>query len=524
MTGPIRATRGVEFRHQPRKQFKLNVPTRLQDGNALERGERVGTSEQGYLGPVIEGLIPYITTTSRADFLSAFNKRANYHSDGRMDPRCRAISMGMIRKLVPVPMPTIEWDVELYRDWLALFDTEKQIRMEKAYHNLGLETLSGYSNKGIFTKIECLVKEFHEVAPRVIFKGTDVYNMISGPMFKALMDRFVTLGDQLDNIKFRVSYRQHTPEIVQFLEHGVSKSFLEADFSSNDKTQVKDVQQLECMFIRRLGAPKWFVDLHRKSNKFSVHNTKYGLSAVVENQLPSGATDGTFRNSFWNLCIYNCWSRLYKVPPARIVLLGDDILAALTKRIRRASRHYISVASRCHMVAKVTTHRRLSDAHFLSKHFYPVNRGENGHVMLPFLGKILTKFNARPNSNQSVSDDEYMAGKALSHCYEFRYCHKLRDMFKDRANLHLQRSGGKFSVEGVTWHVRVHSAYSNEIEQMLLGSMEWEDLVSTDDITNFLLGRSDLTYVDVEPTLKAIILEDRYRILDHVAAKQLVDY
>ncbi|QKI79988.1 RNA-dependent RNA polymerase [Erysiphe necator associated virus 6] len=524
MPGPLRATRGEQYRHQPTKRFGLNVKTRLHDGNALARGERVGTSQQGYLGPVIEGLVPYITTTSRADFLSAFNKRANYHSDGRMDKVCRAISRGMIRRLVPVPMPTIEWDVELYRDWLALFDNEKQGRMEKAYHSLGLESLSGYSNKGIFTKIECLVKEFHEVAPRVIFKGTDVYNMISGPMFKALMDRFVLLGDELDNVKFRVSYRQHTPEIVTFLEEGPKASFLEADFSSNDKSQVKDVIELECMFIRRLGAPKWFVDLHRKTNKFSVHNSKYGLSAVVENQLPSGATDGTFRNSFWNLCIYNCWSRLYKVPPARIVLLGDDILAALTKRVRRSARHYISVASRCHMVAKVTTHRRLSDAHFLSKHFYPVCRGENGHVMMPFIGKILAKFNARPNSNEGVTDDEYMAGKALSHCYEFRYCHRLRDMFRDRANLHLQRSGGRFSVEGVTWHVRVHSAYSNEIEQMLLGSMEWEDLVLAEDLTSFWLDHYDLTYVDVEPTLKAVILEDSYRVLDHVAARQLVDY
>lgn len=524
MPGPDRATRGVHFRHQPTKKFGLNVRTRLHDGHNLTSSERVGTAEQGYLGPVIEGLVPYLTTTSRADFLSAFNKRANFHSDDRIESRCRGICIGMIRKLVPVPMPTIEWDVELYKDWLALFDTEKQKRMGRAYESLGLETLSGYSNKQIFTKIEALVKEFHEVAPRIIFKGTDVYNMISGPMFKALMERMTMLGDQLDNIKFRVSYKQHTPEIVDFLESQPSKSWLEADFSANDKSQVRDVSELECMFIRRLGAPKWFVDLHRKSNKFSVHNTKYGLSAVVENQLPSGATDGTFRNSFWNLCIFNCWSRIYKVPRCVVVLLGDDILAGLPRRVRRSSRHYRQVAEMCRMTAKVTTHRTLDQAHFLSKHFYPCNRGEQGHVMMPFLGKVLAKFNARPNSNQGVSDDEYMAGKALSHCYEFRYCHALRDKFKDRANLHLARSGGKFSVEGVTWHVRVHSGYAGEIEGMLGGSMLWPDLVSIDDLSDFWISHWDLSYTDIEPVLDAIVLEDRYRVLDFVAARQLVDY
>jgi len=524
MSRPIRATRGVHFRHQPTKVFGLKVKTRLQDGQRLTTSERVGTAEQGYLGPVIESLVPYITTTSRADFLSAFNKRANYNDNSRIEPKCRGICISMIRKLVPVTMPTISWDVELYEEWLALFDSEKQERMRKAYSSLGLETLSGYSSKQIFTKIEALVKEFHEVAPRIIFKGTDVYNMISGPMFKALMDRFTRLGDQLDNLKFRVSYKQHAPEIVAFLDKQPAASWLEADFSANDKTQVKDVVELECMFIRRLGAPKWFINLHRASNKFSVYNSKFGLSANVENQLPSGATDGTFRNSFWNLCIFNCWSRLYSVPKALIVLLGDDILASLPRRVRRASRHYKQVATSCCMLAKVTTHPSLDGAHFLSKHFYPCSRGEQSHVMLPFIGKILAKFNTRPNSNQGVTDDEYMAGKALSHCYEFRHCHVLRDKFKDRANLHLARTGGKFSVEGVTWHIRAHSAYAGQIEGMLGGSMEWPDLVSPDDLSWFWQTHWNLCFSDVIPVLDTIVLEDKYRVLDFVAAKSLVDY
>lgn len=524
MSHPRRATRGVHFRQQPRKQFGLNVKTALQDGHRLDGAERVGNPMQGYLGPVIQDKVPYITTTSRADFLSAFNKRANYHDAGRIDRRVRGICTRMIRKLVPTPMAPITWDTDLYERWAMLFDSEKRNRMRKAYDSAGLESLSDYSNKQIFTKIEALVKPFDEVAPRIIFKGTDYYNMISGPIMKELMDRFVSLENTLPDLKFRVSYRQHTPEIVEFLEARPHSSWIEADFSANDKTQVKDVVELEIMFMRRLGAPKWFLDVHRAANRFSIHNTKYGLSAVIENQLPSGSTDGTFRNTFWNLCILNAWMVLHRVDSADAVLLGDDMLAGLTKRKRRAARTYRGVARACRMEAKVTTHPCLHKAHFLSKHFVPVMRGSQAHVMLPYIGKVLAKFNTRPNANQSVNDDEYMAGKALSHCYEFRFCHVLRDKFKDRANYHLRRTGGKFSVEGVTWHVRVHSAYRDEIVQMLGGSMEWPDLVSVDDLSLFWLGLADMTYGDVEDTIDRIILTTEYDVVDSTAAKSLVDY
>jgi hypothetical protein len=520
----VRATRGVEFRQQPTRRFGFNVRTSYHDGNRISGSERVGTAPQGYLGPVIDRRVPYITTTSRADFMAAFNKRANYHSSARIDRRCRGIMRTFIRRLVPTPMPKIEWDVELYRRWLDLFDSEKRARMEKAYASAGLDTMAGYSSKQIFTKIESLVKDFHEVAPRVIFKGTDFYNMISGPMFKELMDRFVQLENNLEHLKFRVSYRQQTPEIVSFLEARPHRSWIEADFSSNDKTQVADVVDLEIMFMRRLGCPEWFLKWHRAANKFSVHNTKYGLSAVVENQLPSGSTDGTFRNSFWNLCILNTWMVIHKVPSADAVILGDDMLAGLTHRKRRASRTYRAVSAACHMDAKVTTHPCLHNCHFLSKHFIPVCRGESSHVMLPYMGKVLAKFNCRPNSNANVCDDEYMAGKALSHCFEFRHCHVLRDMFRDRANFHLARSGGKFSVEGVTWHVRVHSAYADDIAAMLGGSMDWPDLVTRDDLSLFWIGMSDLVFSDLEPLLEHIILGCEFDTVTSVVGQSLVDY
>jgi len=278
------------------------------------------------------------------------------------------------------------------------------------------------------------------------------------------------------------------------------------------------------MFMSRLGAPAWFIKLHKATNKFSVYNSKYGISAIIENQMPSGCTDGTFRNTFWNLCIFYSWTRKVQITGCIATFLGDDMLAGLPRRVRRSSRHYRMVASMARMEAKVTTHPKLCHSHFLSKHFVPVTRGDLTHVMLPMVGKMLAKFNSRPNSNEAVSDDEYMAGKALSHCYEYRHCHIIRDKFVQRANLHLERSGGKYSLEGVTYHVRVHGAYRGEVESLLSNCEQHPDLVTVDDLSEFWFGLADLCYSDIVPVLDCVILNPDYMVTDILAGQLLVDY
>jgi hypothetical protein len=337
------------------------------------------------------------------------------------------------------------------------------------------------------------------------------------------MDRFKGCEGNLKDLPFLLSYKQHTPEVVAFLEETTSKSWIEADFSSNDKTQVKDVQEMEIMLMERLGAPKWFCRLHAASNRFTAYNSKYGVSAVVENQLPTGAVDTTFRNSFLNLSIFYAWARKYQVK-ARVAILGDDMIAGLERRVRRAAYHYEQMARQAKMIAKVTCGRNLHSMHFLSKHFIPVMRGEEQHVMLPFIGKVLAKFNARPNANQSVSDDEYMAGKALSHCYEYRFCHVIRDLFVERANFHLQRSQGKYSLEGISYHVRVFSVHKGLIESMLDGSTNWPDLVTSEDLSLFWQTIADLSFGDLFPLVRRVILGYDYEVLDHLALQVLQDY
>jgi hypothetical protein len=436
----------------PRGNFSLKVRTRIIDQGA--QSDSPAGEHQGYLGPLIENRVPYITTSHRSDLLHAFDKRINYHTPLRASKHVEDVSRRLVRLMVPAKLPTFDWDLELFNEWIDKFDTEKQKRMRTAYEQQGLQTISDYSDKDVFTKIEALVKPPETVKGRVIFKGTDLYNAISGPIFLELMRRLKATEDtQRLGYRYQIAYKETTDSIASFVHRGPSGSFLEADFTANDKYQCKSVQWLELVLMKRLGCPEWFLRLHRQTNRFRILNGKFGLMAWVENQLPTGATDTTFRNTFWNLCIFNVWWYDHNAGFAHVAILGDDMLACLEKWPRRAAATYKRTASAARMEAKVSCFADITQCHFLSKHFYRVDC-QDEPVMLPFLGKVLAKFNVRPNNNSSVSNDEYMAGKALSACYEFRYCHELRNMFARRAFIHLERTGNSFSMEGVSWNVR----------------------------------------------------------------------
>jgi hypothetical protein len=198
------------------------------------------------------------------------------------------------------------------------------------------------------------------------------------------------------------------------------------------------------------------------------------------------------------------------------------------------------------MEAKVSCYADITQCHFLSKHFYRVEC-QPTPVMLPFLGKTLAKFNVRPNNNLSVSDDEYMAGKALSACYEFRNCHVLRDMFARRALLHLERAGSKFSMEGVSWNVRESALQFEKLARLCLeeaavtilnsgdgvghdverraGALTQEDLVSRQDLLDFWL--SHMPTVDSSELLAGcsrVINHEDPVVLGRVVLQCLVDY
>jgi hypothetical protein len=295
--------------------------------------------------------------------------------------------------------------------------------------------------------------------------------------------------------------------------------YLEADFSSNDKFQCSDVQLLEISLMRMLGCPEWFVRLHMKSNSFQVRNAKHGIKANLKYQFPTGATDTTFRNTFWNACIL--YSYLLKAKPVSCdaLLLGDDMLARLTGVCRYAEKTYTSIASEAQMEAKVIRHNNLWTATFLSRFFVP--HQNSMHLTVPILGKALGRFNMRANRNQSVSDDLYMACKSVGYAYEFRYLPLIRDVFLERFKHHFPLATAKslkgdYDVE-VSWNAKAAGVTLRNITKKIKVS----EVLCEYDFNAFCVERYSLTATDVVDLFKDVVLSTDLVDFDGIVVSKL---
>jgi len=478
------------------------------------------------MGPLLRHLHPVVPDNGWANTVAAFRKRCNYFSAKRATPFIISSALQFVQTICPEPLDSFEWSKPLYLDWLSKFGQEKQNRMERALETLPFAGLKDYSHKDIFVKVEALlVAHKPNWAPRVIFKGTDLYNVISGPIFNELMRRLdFCLNGMRGKWQFRTSYKKTPLEYSNHLERQDEDEFwLEADFSSNDKFQCSDVMLLEVALMRMLGCPEWFIRLHLKTNRFTVKSSKQGISATLENQLPTGATDTTFRNTFWNGCIL--WSFLRKcgVQTCRAMLMGDDMLAAIKGACKYAVKVYESVASDAQMEARVVRHSNLYTATFLSKFFVPTVYGR--HLTVPILGKALGRFNMRANRNQAVSDHAYMAGKSVGYAYEFRFIPVLRNIFLERFKyefdfLVTNKELGRVEVD-ISWNARTAGVTLKNITKKILE----QDFVSDGDFVAFCWARYHLLASDVIALFEEVVLNtDKVDVTGTVVAVLARDF
>jgi hypothetical protein len=110
-------------------------------------------------------------------------------------------------------LPTFEWSEPLYTKWLSRFEPAKQQRMMAALATLDTATLKQYKDKELMCKVEALLVEHKpNWAPRVIYKGSDLYNAVAGPMYWELMHRLDQAAEnRAGPHKVRFSYGR-TPE------------------------------------------------------------------------------------------------------------------------------------------------------------------------------------------------------------------------------------------------------------------------------------------------------------------------
>jgi len=371
-------------------------------------------------------------------------------------------------------------------------------------HDVDFRTLN---TKSLMVKGELLLKRNDPSwAPRVIYVGSDEYNVLTGPLMdefnkrlNAALDMFS--DDSVDKVIF--AYTKKDVDIANQLYS--CDRYFEGDFSSNDKSQLSDVHEIFAHWLKRSGAPRWFVRFYvANSKEFRVRSYDYGISATIQNQLATGGTDTTARNSVWNFCLWYSFIRKNKVKRTKVAILGDDIAAGTdSKGIDVPS--WIEHCASAGMRLTATERRFWCDLSFLSRFFAP--KGQD-NVMIPLIGKALCRFNARANRNQDVSDDQYICGKALSYAYEFRHVAYLRDAFLSRAHL----TGVPFesvNLHDLTWFAKQGVSGARDVYQSILD----EPLVLSDDeFLEVVMAKYDIGLYDMDELRDRLILSSSVEV------------
>jgi len=264
---------------------------------------------------------------------------------------------------------------------------------------------------------------------------------------------------------------------------------------------LSDVHEIFAHWLKCCGAPRWFVRFYvANSKEFRVRSFDYGISATIENQLATGGTDTTGRNTVWNLSLWYSYVRRHRIKRTKVAILGDDIAAGTDEKgIDIPS--WVLHCSDAGMKLKAHERRFYCDLTFLSRFFVP--KGQD-NVMVPLIGKALCRFNARANRNQDISDAVYITGKALSYAYEFRHVAYLRDHFLTRA----RSTGVSFDLlklHDLTWFSRQNVKTITDVSR----AITLEPLVLSDDeFLEVVMAKYDLGLYDMDELCHRLIVSD----------------
>lgn len=499
----------------PRRNLVPKVPLTIHE---TDRQNETVVDREDMLGPVFSSEIPVVTGNDFDSLLSAFGKRCNHLSDERVAPPIVKSALELADIVFP-DAKQFAWTEDLFEEWVTKFPFEKQSRMRKALDNLHDVTLSRLSTKDLMVKSEVLLKRNDPTwAPRIIYIGSDEYNCLTGPLMNYFTKKLVAALDEFScpEMEVRVAYGKSDTQIASFIAgpDPFNDNYVEGDFSANDREQVQDVREIFGYWLQKSGAPEWFVALYLKlAAKFKVRSRGFGLEAMIEHQLATGATDTTPRNTVWNICQWYSYCRARKLVRTSIVVLGDDILARIGRQMIDLQdwREWIAQAR---MILKAKHVRFFCEATFLSRFFVP---GSTGPCMVPLLAKALARFNARANRNTSVSDEEYMAGKSLSYAFEFRHVVSMRQFFLERF-ASCQVDINDVATADLSWFTRQVCS----TPQSLLKRIQEERCLLNDDAwLEVVMAKYDLGLFDMEQLCSSIILsteqvfltDERFRLL-----------
>jgi len=503
----------------PIRPFEFVVPHRL---DSFDYDIEHCNDPANILGAVIEGNIPVVTSQDPYSLLAAFNKRSNTIKEGaefKIGKTELNQALNLINNLPNLFDPWIENEEDRAR-WLAKFDPAKKARMEAAWLHISDVDKRDIRNKTLMVKIETLLKrEDPNWAPRVIYIGSDAHNALTGPAMMVAMERLVELldtdngGVKLGPADVRFAYKKDDTYLCEHLHVDPKCNVtVEGDFSANDREQVKEVgHDIIDAVLRKLNFDSytrlWMIE---SNEEYNVYGFAAGIKATLKYQLPTGTTATTFRNSAFNAVMFAVAMSQQKVTNARCVILGDDIAAVLQQMI--SIKEWQNCVSRFQMKLKGQMHRELNGAlTFLSRRLVantPIP------CLVPKIGKMLARFNVRACKNPAVTDDMFMAGKALAHAFEFRHAPQMAHLFLKRFEYHKRQCmmSDDQDIEHDSWFLKISGMTTPEqIKKAVLccpvriTDNDWIDWVAD----TYLMGWDDL-----EPICIEVITGTAYKVIE----------
>jgi hypothetical protein len=473
------------------------------------------------LGPMHTAEVPLVTHNDPTSYLSAVNKRSNFRqakADDDIEDEVFNTASTVITSL-PFLFDTWEENDEDRARWLAKFDSSKQKRMMDAWDAIDTHTKKELSSKNGSVKIETLVgKRFDKTAAgRIIYAGTDAFNAVTGPAQMVAMERLCSLLEHEQNgeriyvgglVQCMLGYKKDDHELSKFIISDVYREVVEGDYSRNDREQRSRVCLLTNLWFNKLGFPAWYLDLMSSLERYTLTNSEFGIKVHLEYQLPTGTTNTTFRNSTYNLTMFvvSCIAQKRK---GKCLILGDDLLACLNKRFDL--KQWIGDVGKFKMVLKAKSPVLNGEATFLSRRLFTE---VDTPFMIPLIGKMLVRFNARACQNPSLSDAAAMAAKALSYAFGCKNVHLFRDLFLRRYESELAKCEHDvevLDVDALGWHARSNGYTLDDIKRR---TMDAPNLVDDDTLCVWLLDVYGIDLYDTLELFEDTVCSDRPDMLE----------
>jgi hypothetical protein len=201
-------------------------------------------------GPILEGVPITVPSNTAGATAHAMKKRCDY---APFVPDMTNFNLGhkLLMEKVPI-QDTIRVDKELIDRYIGTCSPAKAEKLLRAFES-GEYKFDG-NTRHVFAKQEVLLKD-HQAQPRVVYQGTDMYNLLTGCVAVELQRRMKEVFSRRNPL--------NTGNVVIFacgvsgeelgdIIHSTAGEVLENDMENNDGSQGAELRRPEAMFYAKI--------------------------------------------------------------------------------------------------------------------------------------------------------------------------------------------------------------------------------------------------------------------------------